>query len=67
MKLLPPTSSTEEVSRPPLGTARHSSDTSRPSGLKLGIVRLGRAGGKVRISQFNFSTALNMKEGKIRD
>merc|ERR1711976_18824 len=48
MKLLPPTSSTEEDKTPTLGPARHSSDTSRPSGLKLGIVRLGRAGGKTK-------------------
>ena len=47
MKLLPPASSSEEVTRP--SSARHSSETSRPSGLKLGIVRLGRAGGKVRL------------------
>jgi len=46
MKLLPPASSSEEVTRP--SSARHSSETSRPSGLKLGIVRLGRAGGKTK-------------------
>merc|ERR1712012_1114721 len=46
MKLLPPASSSEEVTRP--SSARHSSDTSRPSGLKLGIVRLGRAAGKTK-------------------
>ena len=52
MKLLPPASSSEEVTRP--SSARHSSETSRPSGLKLGIVRLGRAGGKVRLFNLNY-------------